>query len=347
MKNLKILFKILVFCIIGAILFLLITPIFIPKTINENLGLYRATLQGFYTEPKNSLDVVFIGDSSIYRGISPIKMWQEYGFTSYDYASPSQRMWDNYYSIEEVLKYQKPKVIVLNIDQAFTEKPMGKAKKRHMFDNMPNSITRTKAVINKVQKNGIKEALTLMFPLFRFHSRWSELTDDDFIYAYNNFHYFSKGYQLTAKSKKYSGDKDYMKKENNKSKIGKNAEEYLNKIKEICDKNSIDLLLIEIPSPNTWNKTKNKKVNDWASKNNVKFLDLNLYLNEMKINWEKDTQDEGYHMNVWGAEKISMYLGEYLKNEYKLEDHRKDKNYEQWNKDASEYEKQKTELENM
>lgn len=341
MSKLKTIIRVLIFGIVGIIIFFLVSPIFIPKTINEERGFYRAIIQGFYTEPDNSLDVIFLGDSSVYRGISPIKMWEEYGFTSYNFASPSQRMWDNYYCLEEVLKYQKPKVIVLNIDQAFTEKEMGKSRKRHLFDNLPNSINRVRIILDPAQKNKKKETLTLLFPLFRFHSRWSELNEDDFLYANTKYHYPFKGYQITTGAKKYKGDTEYMKKENKKSKMGPKALKYLDKIKTTCQENDVKLLLIEAPAPKTWNKTKNQEVSKWAEKNEVPFLDLNSHMEEIGIDWEKDTKDEGYHMNIYGAEKISMYMGKYLKDEYKLPDHRNDNEYKQWEKDAEEYENQK------
>ena len=62
------------------------------------------------------------------------------------------------------------------------------------------------------------------------------------------------------------------------------------------------------------------------------------------MDWNKDTTDKGYHMNVLGAEKISKCLGNYLKSQYQLPNHREDANYKQWEKDTQEYEFKKQEL---
>lgn len=337
----KTLIRALVFVVIGILLFFLVTPIFIPKTINEERGFYRAIIQGFYEEPENSLDAVFIGDSSIYKGISPIKIWQEYGIASYNFASPTQRMWDSYYSVKEIIKHQKPKVIVLNIDEVFKEKPAKEAYKRHLYDNMPGSINKLNAIMDPVQKNNIPKQISFIFPLLRFHSRWSELSRDDFIYAYGKYHYPLKGYSMVTKKKPYKKRTNHMKKTDENSKINIKAEEYLMKIKDICAKNDIQLLLVEMPNPTIWNKAKHKEIEVWSNKNKVPFIDMNEHLKEIGINWKTDTGDAGAHLNIYGAEKVSNYIGDYLKKNYTIEDHRNDESYNQWHEDSKQYEIEK------
>lgn len=337
MKKLAIVTKVVVFFIIGVVLFFLISPIFVPKTINKKNGFYRTIIQGFYQEPENSLDAVFVGDSSIYRAISPIIMWEEYGFTSYDFASPAQKIWDSYYCIKEVFKYQKPKIIVLHIDAAFHDYPMNEFNKRHLYDNMPTSINKVEAIIDPVQKNKGAQLYDLIFPIFRFHSRWSELNSDDFEYAYTKMHYCSKGYLLAKGKKPYKGEKDYMKKKLPKNKLGKRATEYLIKIKELCEENNAKLALIENPAPNVWNLEKNREITKLATRYEIPFLDLNMKLEELGIDWNQDTHDKGEHMNLQGAEKVSKYIGKYLKENYQLPDHRREKKYEQWWQDTSLY----------
>lgn len=344
MDKFKIILRIIIFAVIGILIFFLITPIFMPKTINEKKGFYRAFIQGFYTEPKDSLDVIFLGESSVNTAISPIEIWKEAGFTSYAYASPNQKIWDSYYCIKDIIKYQKPKVIVLNVDQAFSEKPMKNAYKRHLYDNMPTSSNKLEAITDPVQKNKKGDILNLTFPLLRFHSRWSELDEDDFLYANQYYHYPLKGYRMTKDTKPYKGNKSYMEKENKKDKMGKKVTEYLTKIKSLCEENDIELLLIEIPAPKSWNKTKSEEITNWANKNDITFIDMNLLVERLEINWDTDTKDAGYHMNIYGAEKISAYMSKYLKENYKLPDHRADTNYEHWNEDTKIYMEEKNRI---
>ena len=46
-----------------------------------------------------------------------------------------------------------------------------------------------------------------------------------------------------------------------------------------------------------------------------------------------DTRDGGNHLNYSGATKMTKYIGQYLKDNYTLNDYRHDPHYEQWNKD--------------
>ena len=112
--NLKLIFKIISFILIGIIIFILLSAIIVPHwTRNDGT---TVVIKSFYNEPKDTIDAVFIGNSSVYKGISPMEIWKKYGITSYDFASPDQKIWLSYYFIKECFNYQKPKVIVLSVD---------------------------------------------------------------------------------------------------------------------------------------------------------------------------------------------------------------------------------------
>ena len=61
-------------------------------------------MRGFYSLPKNTLDIVFIGTSHLYYGIVPMKLWEDYGITSYVLAQETQIIECSYAYIKEVLK---------------------------------------------------------------------------------------------------------------------------------------------------------------------------------------------------------------------------------------------------
>ena len=61
------------------------------------------------SEPENSLDVLFLGDSESCDVISPVQLWSEQGFTSYNTGSRAQRITDAYAILQEELKRQSPK----------------------------------------------------------------------------------------------------------------------------------------------------------------------------------------------------------------------------------------------
>lgn len=331
MSKLKIVLKVVLFIVIGIGISCILNNVLVPKTS------YSAIIEGFYKEPKNSLDVIFIGDSSIYKGISPIEIWKEYGITSYNYASPTQKMWDSYYCIKEVLKYQKPKVIVLNVEQIYNDKPMKEGYKRHLYDNMKWGSAKFEAITDDVQQNKKSSIITYILPVLRFHDRWSKLEEKDFQYIGNEIYQeknIFKGYYISKKVNPYKEKENKL-----TSQFGAKALEYLEKIKKICEENEIKLVLMEAPTPNVWNTERHDKMEKWAQKNKIPFLDTNMILDEIGIDWETDTEDAGKHLNINGAQKLSKYIGRYLSNYYKFTDHRNDSKYEQWHEEAKEYEK--------
>ena len=59
----------------------------------------------------------------------------------------------------------------------------------------------------------------------------------------------------------------------------------------------------------------------------------------MGIRWEKDSYDGGDHLNLYGAQKVSTFVGDYLSENYDLPSRKKDKAYKAWNKQAKKYKK--------
>ncbi len=72
-------------------------------------------LADFYELDKNQVDVLCIGSSHVYYGINTCQLFEDYGIASYLLASPGQPVWISYYLLEEALKTQYPRLVVLDI----------------------------------------------------------------------------------------------------------------------------------------------------------------------------------------------------------------------------------------
>ena len=66
-------------------------------------------------------------------------------------------------------------------------------------------------------------------------------------------------------------------------------------------------------------------------------MDFNVINDIVQIDWEKDTRDNGYHLNHFGAVKVTQYLGKYLSEKNILEDHRNDEKYNEWDASLERY----------
>ena len=81
---------------------------------------------------------------------------------------------------------------------------------------------------------------------------------------------------------------------------------------------------------------KHNTIMDLSKEVGVPFLDLNL--NNQLINWEKDTRDEGMHLNDYGAQKVTAYIGEYLKEHNLIENQTiSQESQKMWDQDYYDY----------
>ena len=151
-------------------------------------------LIGEYYREKTAHDVVFIGDCEVYECFTPPTLWKEYGITSYVRGSAQQLIWQSYYLMEETLKRENPKAVVFNVLAIKYGKPQSEAYNRMTLDGMEWSQSKISAIQASMTEG--EDFLSYVFPLLRFHSRWSKLTDEDWKYLFHRDTVSHNGYLM-------------------------------------------------------------------------------------------------------------------------------------------------------
>ena len=141
--------------------------IFMPKYINENQD---GRITGEYYREEGKSDVIFVGSSTVYSGVSPIQLFKDYGITSYDRSNASQTTWISYYMIEDAIKYSKPRLVCFDVsfsrnDDNYVEE----ASTRKALDGMRFGISKINCINEAMGED--EKLIEYLFPLFRFHSR--------------------------------------------------------------------------------------------------------------------------------------------------------------------------------
>lgn len=294
----KSIIKIFIFSLLLIIIMQLISYIFIPNKSNlKDFGYYKKTKYDILSEPNDSIDVVFLGDSLVYNAISPMYLWNEFGFTSYDCALPAATSKELYEYSKIVVKSQKPKLAFIEGDVLF------------------RSMRKNRALNLKVAE------IEKYFPLFTFHNNWKQLGKDEWLNVY-------KGFRYTSKSKAVKKT-IHIKKTNKCKKIDSLNTEYFKKIIKTFNDNNVQVIIIENPTT-SWNYEKHNAISKFAEKNKVEVLDLNV--ENLNIDWKKETKDRGIHLNYLGARKVSNYIGNYIIKKNVLVNRKDDKEYDSWNK---------------
>lgn len=260
------------------------------------------------SEAEDTIDVLFLGDSLGYTSFSPLQIWEEQGFTSYAGCQPGQKINETYAMLATAFEKQNPRLVVMET----------------------NTIFRDSGDFFGVQQR-ITEEMISYFPVFRFHNIWKPLLLGP---KYGEMTY--KGFAIRSAIAPYKG-KDYMAKNDKKREISEGIKMYMERIIDLCREHDAELILVSAPSPVNYNDQKHRALAKYAEEKQLKYVDLNLELERLGIDWTSDTMDAGDHPNLTGAAKISRYIGSYLKENYNLPDHREDEAYSAWNKEAEEY----------
>jgi hypothetical protein len=97
---------------------------------------------------------------------------------------------------------------------------------------------------------------------------------------------------------------------------------YLDQIRQLCAEKGIELILVRAPIEYGWHEQWDENIEKYAAQYGLTYINFNDYADEMGIDMTHDTYDEGLHLNIYGAEKLSVFFGKYLTEKYDLTDYR-------------------------
>lgn len=322
-----------------------IMAFFAPLFRYEEDAISSGNLSTFYAQDEESLDVVFVGSSALYRFISPTELYDKYGITSANYATANMSAYCMPGVIDEIIDYQNPKLIVLEmrnyINNAYVEMHGGEYTeeqllvKESMFNrlvnNMPVSINRMKVIHDTVPTMLGQKEFDWQFEYMKTHNNWKDLklrdvkeyleknlttkkTVDDF-----DGQYYGRDYKGTvAKTKvKYNADRDYS----NYNKTSEISGEWLKVLQKVVDKaksTETEILFLTTPYPQKKEEASYENfLIKYFKKEGVNFLSCNKKYDEIGIDFSTDFYDTA-HSNISGIVKVTGYIGKYIVNEYSL-----------------------------
>ena len=301
--------------LLGLVMLLaLLSVCFRPKDNREHNGMEDIRANGILSEPEETMDVMFIGDSISYVSVMPMQIWRDYGITSYLCGSPEQRLYYTKEFFVKALERQSPKIIFLETATIFN----------HFSD-----------------KDKIWNVLEQIFPILRYHDRWKTFAEwpeweEGFQveYTYPNYekgYYYSKGIDGTDAS-------GYVFKTDEYEWIPDINRETLFEIKELCDEHGAELVLLSEPNVmGSWTPIRHTMSAMLAEWMGVEYIDINYMQEEVPIDWKTDTFDKGDHLNYYGAQKVTAYLGKYLSERGIFEDKRENPDYAFWNEQLKDF----------
>ena len=308
--------KICLIIVLFITIFTFLNRLVVPKYQDDLIEGHM--IKEYYNEEKNH-EVIFIGDCEVYANFSPMILYKDYGITSYIRGTSQQLIWQSYEILKETIKYEKPKVIIFNVNSMRYDKPVSEAYNRLTIDNMKWS----KEKINIIKSSMMEEEnfISYIIPLLRYHSRITELTSEDIQYFFKEKNVTHNGFIINKNIKPYTSFPTERKLPSYT--FSKENFDYLTKMYELCKDNNITFILIKAPSIYPyWYDEYDKQIKEFANNNKIDYYNLKENINEIGIDFSKDTYDGGIHLNLTGATKLSKYFGNILSEKYNLTDYR-------------------------
>ena len=342
-------FKPILFLTVGIVMFLIIQQIFIPNyEVNENVN---HIIDGFDALDDDSIDYLILGASGPEFGIIPTKIYGDVGICGYNLATSEQCLETSYILLKRVLRKQKPEVIFLDSASLFfVENSSAVTTMRCVMDNLPFDKDRMELAIAYGKHKTGDGFVSALFPIIKYHTRWTELSNQDFK-SKSNGAYYTMGYWIESRisgnsytTLQYINDASKILNEENRiiisalneiqvnkitipaytSKISEDNLKNLQSIKELCDEYSVKLSLITTPNmdlPQLYKgaitETKRNMIIEVSNELDIDYYDM-LYDYDAGIDWNKDTCDGGHHLNIRGAEKYTELFENILTNNFNV-----------------------------
>ena len=309
----RVLSCLITFGLIVAILMKL-SPLFRP----EDTADCKEKADFFYSLPKNSVEVMIYGSSRAFRGVSTERLYSDYGIGAYNYAWNWQRIDTTRLFLEDSLVYQKPKVALIETGHVYTVN-------RNADPTAEIFITkylRNKGAVREYLKTSFgtnyKSYLGYYMPVLVFHENWNVLSKWDFDAGeISERQKRDMGYCKTDGITPLNRSDIYIK---GQSGLSVDAKDELDQLVSICKQNNINVVFFTTPAHG--NNAYHDYMKKYAEEHGCLYVDFYELFDEAGFDSQTDFSDIG-HLNVYGAEKVSAYLGKVLKENFSLTDMRR------------------------
>lgn len=282
----------------------------------------------FFSE-EQEIDVLFLGTSRILDSILPTELWRDTGITSYNMGNSSEVLDVTEHVLAIAMEKNMPKVAMIDVyyvshavDETWTY-PY-----RHLFfDEVPLSLKKIEAVRETLPKD---QWLEFLMPFSLYHGRWEEILSGEAERMVDCEPFMLGGELRIGRTENVFVPAEGMTEE---ELPGCDA---LRRIAALCRENGIEPVFLMVPAPLGEEEQRHvQSVQRLADELHVPFLNM---IGLGVVDYAVDCYDDVGHLNPDGASKTTAYLGQWLRENFDLPDHRGDSAYAHWDENLALYE---------
>ena len=289
-----------------SVVFCCLQELFLPKYPRES----TAIVKGFGQLDKDSVDVLFMGASQMFSSIDAKRLTEEFGISSYDYGASRQMISTTEYYLDEALKTQHPKLVMIESCEILHElsDDIRDEVIAYSYPPMPLSNEKFNYLLRDSDHDMLKTLEICYLPLLAYHNKWKsfeikDLSETVFFDDYADYSLRGFNPREGCNPQKMA----FYEESSVESKMPEQNAKVILSIAEKCKSKGIKLVFFKSPSAN-WTKSDSACTKAFMSEHNIEFLDLHDHLKEIDINQETDFIDL-YHLNQGGAEKCTKFVG--------------------------------------
>lgn len=289
-------------------------------------------LKGYYLEDDTELDLVILGASEVYSDFAPGYAYQKSGVTGYLFATQSNSILNYKSQLKNILSRQKPGLIVIELNAAVygDEEEATKSANLHNYaDNVPLDGIKLDYVLHTVPEHKAE----YIFPILKYHGAWDELST-------------SPLYRRTIEADRQRGY-NYLKGILNETRVYRSSElSYNTYLPELADRrqpltaieeeglrdllrycrdeglnNVVFARFPHIVVTRTYDRfERSNTVGDIVAEYGYDYLNLERDIALTGLDEKNDFYNLD-HLNVYGQQKFTAYLTDYLTEHYGLSAH--------------------------
>lgn len=271
---------------------------------------YSGVQDNFAKLPKDSVDVVFIGNSHQFCSIDPDLLYDEYGMNSFMLATSAQTVPMSYYAAMEAIELQHPDKIIFEVSYCANDFRTVTNEMSHcFFDGMPLCEARIQGLEDLIEE---EDRIYYHLPIGLYHSRWKELSEMDF----TNNRVSERG-GVHQEETIHNTEIPVLGAEE-KEPMPVEMEKYMDKMVMLCKENDVELILYTAPFNTLYVSDEETKalfrrqrifnyISDYAEKNQLRYYNLFHEIEELGLDNATDWLDT-QHLNFRGQEKFTRYM---------------------------------------
>ena len=284
---------------------------------------YRSyqSIAGFYEEPADSLDAVYLGSSNCYAFWNAPVAWHNHGIAVYPYTSPSQPFYATEYLMREARKTQPNAMFIVNVNSVEAD-DLDATSIHYLVNYMPDSENKaalTNYLADLLDYSAI-DKLEFRFPWMRMRELWYKRIEEGGVPALNGLKGASVYEQHLGQIEDISAE---IVETDQRTPVPEALEAAVQSLLDYCDGEGVRALFVAVPRAEKDAEALGRinAVCDIIRARGYDVLDLTEGFDAVGLDLTQDYY-ESRHTNLHGSIKFTEYVSRYLVEHYGLEDRR-------------------------